>query len=290
MDAAGPEAVLIDAAEVTQLALDDDDDALCFHCTECNLTLASSQNLKRHQQSKRHQSKVDARKAVSSTEHHCNVCNASFKSSKALKGHEKSLKHQDNVDPKGAEPRKKARIAEAQAKLATPEGKAAAEKKKAAAEKKAADKLAQAATPEGKAAAEKKASEKALKTTERNQSRDRRGAGQKAKHLEAVFRQDQKRKLALRAHRDSVPAPYEVGTGTVEDAKKALVRYYASTNIPMLLENDPETILRNIDRFCNVSAETKQQMRDEWDAEMNVGMPIYSCATCGLRDVEELPD
>ena len=60
-----PEAVSMDTAAVPQLAQDDeddDDDALCFHCTECNLTLASSNNLKRHQQSKSHQSKVDARK------------------------------------------------------------------------------------------------------------------------------------------------------------------------------------------------------------------------------------
>ena len=51
------------------------------------------------------------------------------------------MKQQDNVDPEGAEPRKKARVAEAQAILATPEGKAAADKKKADAEKRAADKL-----------------------------------------------------------------------------------------------------------------------------------------------------
>ena len=96
---------------------------------------AAKATKKRNQQTKSHQSKVDARKAVSSSEHHCEACNASFKSSKALKGHEQSLKHQDNFDPEGAEPRKKARADEAQARLATPEGKAAAEKKKAAAEK-----------------------------------------------------------------------------------------------------------------------------------------------------------
>ena len=47
----GPEAVLIGTSAVPQLAQDADDaqfaqdaddDALCFHCTECNLTLASS--------------------------------------------------------------------------------------------------------------------------------------------------------------------------------------------------------------------------------------------------------
>jgi len=289
-----PETVLIDtAAAALQLAQDNDDDAVCLHCTECNLTLATFKNLRRHQQSKRHQSRVDAAagKAASSSEHHCDVCNASFKSNIALKRHEQTMKHQDNVDPEGAEPRKKAKVVEAQAKLATPEGKAAAEKKAAGklaqAQKKAADKAAQAATPEGKAAAEKKASDKALKSTERNQSRDRRGAGQKAKHLEAVFRQYERRKLTLQAHRDSVPAPYELGNGTVEDAKKALVRYYASTNIPMLLESEPEAIVRNIERFCNVTSETKQQMRDQWDADMNVGAPLNSCSTCGVRDVDD---
>jgi hypothetical protein len=84
----GPEAVLIGTSAVPQLAQDADDaqfaqdaddDALCFHCTECNLTLASSNNFKRHQQSKRHQNKVEARKAVSSSEQHCDVCNAFFK-------------------------------------------------------------------------------------------------------------------------------------------------------------------------------------------------------------------
>ena len=67
-----------------------------------------------------HLTKVDAEKAASSSEHHCDVCNASFNSIKALKGHEQTMKHQDNVNPEGAEPRKKARVAEAQAKLATP--------------------------------------------------------------------------------------------------------------------------------------------------------------------------
>ena len=112
---------------------------------------------------------MNVEKAVSSIENHCDVCNASFKDSFALKRHEKTMKHQDKIDPRGAEPRKKARIDEAQAKLATPEGKADAEKRvadkhaqaatpegKAAAEKKVADKLAQAATSKGKAAAEKK--------------------------------------------------------------------------------------------------------------------------------------
>ena len=115
----GHETVLLGRAAVPQLAQhDDDDDTVCFHGTECNITLANLQNFKKHQQSKRHQSKVDAGKSVSSSEHHCDVCNASFKNSKALKGHEKTMKHQDNVDPEGAEPRKKARVVEAQAKLA----------------------------------------------------------------------------------------------------------------------------------------------------------------------------
>ena len=86
----GPETVLMDTTAVPQLVEDDDDDALRFHCTQCNLTLASSQNFKRHQQSKRHQSKV------SSSEHHCDVCDASFKSINALERHEQTLKHQDN--------------------------------------------------------------------------------------------------------------------------------------------------------------------------------------------------
>ena len=37
----GPETVLMDTTPVPQLAQDDDDDALCFHCTECNLTHTS---------------------------------------------------------------------------------------------------------------------------------------------------------------------------------------------------------------------------------------------------------
>jgi len=69
----GDETVQMDTAAVPQLAQDDDDDVLCLHCTECNLTLASSSNFIRHQQIKRHQSKskgikakcVDAGKAVS---------------------------------------------------------------------------------------------------------------------------------------------------------------------------------------------------------------------------------
>ena len=40
--------------------------------------------------------------------------------------------HQDKVDPEGAEPKKKARVAEAQAKLATFEGKATRDEKETA--------------------------------------------------------------------------------------------------------------------------------------------------------------
>ena len=83
----------------------------CYHCAHCNVTL-SLWNLTRHEGSKRHQNKT-ARKEIG---HHCEACNASFKSIQALKRHEQTMKHQDKVDPEGAEPKKKARVAEAQAK------------------------------------------------------------------------------------------------------------------------------------------------------------------------------
>ena len=62
MDAAiGHETVFMDHAPLAQhLQHDDgdvDDDVVSFHCTKCNLTLASSSSLKRHQQSKKHQAK-----------------------------------------------------------------------------------------------------------------------------------------------------------------------------------------------------------------------------------------
>ena len=75
----GPEAVLMDtAAAAPHLAQDHDDDSLCFHCIQCNLTLASANSFKRHQQSKKHRSKLDAAKVVSSIEYHCDVCNVSI--------------------------------------------------------------------------------------------------------------------------------------------------------------------------------------------------------------------
>jgi len=74
----------------------------CYHCAHCNVTL-SLWNLTRHEGSKRHQNKT-ARKEIG---HHCEACNASFKSIQALKRHEQTMKHQDKVDPEGAEPKKK---------------------------------------------------------------------------------------------------------------------------------------------------------------------------------------
>ena len=68
----------------------------CYHCAHCNVTL-SLWNLTRHEGSKRHQNKT-ARKEIG---HHCEACNASFKSIQALKRHEQTMKHQHKVNPEG---------------------------------------------------------------------------------------------------------------------------------------------------------------------------------------------
>ena len=90
------------------------------HCEACNASFKSIQALKRHEQTMKHQDKVDPEGAEpkkkarvvdpqASIGHHCEACNASFKSIQALKRHEQTMKHQDKVDPEGAEPKKKAR-------------------------------------------------------------------------------------------------------------------------------------------------------------------------------------
>ena len=68
-----------DGAAFMEASAEDDvasmEQRACFHCTECDVTLANLRNFIKHQQSRKHrskvdQSKMDARKAASSSEHH----------------------------------------------------------------------------------------------------------------------------------------------------------------------------------------------------------------------------
>jgi hypothetical protein len=55
----------------------------------------------------------------------------------------------------------------------------------------------------------------------------------------------------------------------------------------------------NIEKFINVSPETRAQIRKTWEnSEMAPNAPLHSCASCGIRDdgnydkiaVADLPD
>ena len=81
----------MDATEA-QLEQHDDDGAICFNCTEWNLALASSNNFKRHQQSK-------SIKAKWKLEKRC--LQLRITASIAVKKHEQTMKHQENVYPEG---------------------------------------------------------------------------------------------------------------------------------------------------------------------------------------------
>ena len=83
----------------------------------------------------------------------------------------------------------------------------------------------------------------------------------------------------------SKDVPPIVGTGTEEDALKALVRYHGSTGAAMLLHDDDERIKRNIRKFVLVSPEAKRDIRKAWkDSRMALNRPFASCASCGIRD------
>ena len=46
------------------------------------------------------------------------------------------------------------------------------------------------------------------------------------------------------------PAPWIIGTGTEEDALKALVRYHGSTNVAMLLHTDDIRMKKKLTNLC----------------------------------------
>ena len=62
---------------------------------------------------------------------HCEACNASFKRIQELKRHEQTMKHQHKVNPEGKLAAAEKKVADKIANAATPEAKAAAEKKAA---------------------------------------------------------------------------------------------------------------------------------------------------------------
>ena len=83
------------------------------------------------------------------------------------------------------------------------------------------------------------------KKAERDNQRDRRRQAKTQKFADQR-RRSYERYQRIKAKDSSEPI---VPDGTVDDVFDALVRYYASTNVAMLLDDDPETIAKNIKRY-----------------------------------------
>ena len=145
---------------------------------------------------------------------------------------------------------------------------------------------------ERKAGAKETARKAARNQGEANENRDQSKAHQ----------QVAQKRLSRAQHKKATeedPAPWIIGTGTEEDALKALVRYHGSTNVAMLLHTDDIRMKKNIYKFVHVSPEAKAAIRKTWqEGEMAINRAHFSCATCGIRDngnyaemnVADLPD
>ena len=121
------------------------------------------------------------------------------------------------------------------------------------------------------------------KKAERDNQRDRRRQAKTQKFADQR-RRSYERYQRIKAQDSSEPI---VPDGTVDDVFDALVRYYASTNVAMLLDDDPEAIAKNIKRFCYVDLNTKKELRKLWEEGLMAdGQPLYACASCGIRDFD----
>jgi len=79
-----------------------------------------------------------------------------------------------------------------------------------------------------------------------------------------------------------------VPNGEQADVMDALTRYYAATNVAMLLPKEPEAIKEAITDFCAVTDEKKSELRAHWQHAVSNGRALCACALCGQRDLSSL--
>ena len=79
-----------------------------------------------------------------------------------------------------------------------------------------------------------------------------------------------------------------VPNGEKADVMDALTRYYAATNVAMLLPKEPEVIKEAITDFCAVTDEKKSELRAHWQHAVSNGRALCACALCGQRDLSSL--
>ena len=146
----------------------------------------------------------------------CERCNPThdYKTAKKLSRHENTPSHKRKFDPNFA---------------------AAEEVEKAAAKKIRNEK--QIAIKAGAKETERKAGAKeTARLAARNQGKANSNRNQSKAHQQLAQKILQRAQHKKATEKD--PAPWIIGTGTEEDALKALVRYHGSTSVAMLLHTD----------------------------------------------------
>ena len=213
-----------------------------------------------------------------------------------------SAKRKASTDAYEASDKGKARKAAYEASEQRKDGKAAyeaSEKRKngkaayEASEKRKDEKVAYEASEKriaGKAAYEESGKRKAVKG---RYDASHKGRNSKSARLSAassevkriVSQRDNQRRLNFkRSQQDSFDPSQRVADGTQDDVDDALERYYASTNVAMLLDDDPDAIIRNIKTFCLIEPDKKDELRRQWlTGKMAHGAPLPGCASCGIQ-------
>ena len=106
------------------------------------------------------------------------------------------------------------------------------------------------------------------------------GASKLAKQAKKSYERYQK--IAAMSSSKVVP------NGEKADVMDALTRYYAATNVAMLLPKEPELIKEAITDFCAVTDEKKSELRAHWQHAVSNGRALCACALCGQRDLSSL--
>ena len=188
----------------------------------------------------------------------CERCNPThdYKTAKKLSRHENTPSHKRKFDPNctGVEEVEKAAA------------------KKIRNEKQIAIKAGVKET-ERKAGAKETERKAGAKETARLAARNQ-GTANANRDQSKAHQQLAQKKISRAQHKKSTekdPAPWIIGTGTEEDALKALVRYHGSTNVAMLLHTDDIRMKKNINKFVHVSPEAKAAIRKTWqEGEMAI--------------------
>ena len=254
----------------------------------------------------------------------CERCNPThdYKTAKKLSRHENTPSHKRKFDPNFAatdefekaaakkirnekETERKAGAKETERKA----GGTASQKRKIDAEFAAAEEVKKAAAKqirnemqiEIKAGSKETERKAGARETARKAARNQ-GTANVNRDQSKAHQQLAQKKLSRAQHKKATeedPAPWIIGTGTEEDALKALVRYHGSTSVAMLLHTEDIRMIKNISKFVHVSPEAKAAIRKTWqEGEMAINRAHFSCATCGIRDngnyaemnVADLPD